>query len=104
MLRYDRREQKSFEFIALNKQDKTDAVTVGVPSIYDFTDFEREEPLHANLCFRKDRNLQKHKTTDITVTTIGRADISSLPQYEQAVLFSALLKRMNELMRGGEEK
>lgn len=104
MLRYDRREQKSFEFIALNKQDKTDAVSNGAPSIYDFTDCERENLLRANLRLRKDRNLRKHKMADINVTTIGRADISSLPQYEQTVLFSALLKRMNELMRGGEEK
>lgn len=104
MLRYDRREQKSFDFIALNKQDKTDALTIGAPSIYDFTDCEHEGQLRANLRLSKDRNLQKHKTTDITVTTIGRADISSLPQYGQTVLFSALLKRMNELMRGGKEK
>lgn len=104
MLRYDRRVQKSFDFIALNKQDKTDALIFGAPSIYDFTDCERENPLRANLRLRKDRNLRKHKTTDIIVTTIGRADPSALPQYEQTVLFSALLKRMNELMRGGEEK
>lgn len=104
MLRYGRRVQKSFEFIALNKQDKTDAVSYSVPSIYDFTDCEREDLLRANLRLRKGRNLRKHKTTDITVTIIGRADPSALPQYEQAVLFSALLKRMNELMRGGEEK
>lgn len=104
MLRYDRREQKSFDFIALNKQDKTDALTFGAPSIYDFTDCECEDPLRANLLLKKGRNLQKHNTTDIKVTTIGKADISSLPQYEQAVLFSALLKRMNELMRGGKEK
>lgn len=101
MLRYDRREQKSFDFIALNKQDKTDAVSYDAPSIYDFRDCERENLLRANLRLKKARNLQKHNTTDITVTTIGRADISSLPQYEQTVLFSALLKRMNELMRGG---
>ena len=104
MLRYDCRKQLSFEFIALNKQDKTDAVSYIAPSIYDFTDCEREDPLRTNLRLRKARNLRKRKTTDITVTTIGRADISSLPQYEQTVLFSALLKRMNELMRGGEEK
>ena len=104
MLRYGRRVQKSFEFIALNKQDKTDAVSYSAPSIYDFTDCEREDLLRANLRFRKGRNLRKHKTTDITVTIIGRADPYALPQYEQAVLFSALLKRMNELMRGGEEK
>lgn len=104
MLRYDRRVQKSFDFIALNKQDKTDAVSYSAPSIYDFTDRERENLLRANSRLRKARNLQKPKTTDIKVTTIGRADISSLPQYEQTVLFSALLKRMNELMRGGEEK
>ena len=104
MLRYDRREQKSFEFIALNKQDKTDALIFGAPSIYDFTDCERENLLRVNLRLKKGRNLRKCKTTNITVTTIGRADISSLPQYEQTVFFSALLKRMNELMRGGEEK
>ena len=104
MLRYDRREQKSFEFIALNKQEKTDAVSNGAPSIYDFTDCERENLLRVNLRLKKGRNLRKCKTTNITVTTIGRADISSLPQYEQTVFFSALLKRMNELMRGGEEK
>lgn len=104
MLRYDCRKKLSFEFIALNKQDKTDVTTIGAPSIYDFTDCERENPLRANLRLRKGRNLQKHKATDIKVTTIGRADIFSLPQYEQTVLFSALLKRMNELMRGGEEK
>ena len=104
MLRYDRRVQKSFDFIALNKQEKTDAVTYSASSIYDFTDCERESLLRANLLLRKARNLRKHKTTDIKVITIGKADISSLPQYEQTVLFSALLKRMNELMRGGEEK
>lgn len=104
MLRYDRREQKSFDFIALNKPDKTDAVSYDAPSIYGFTDCEREDLLRVNLRLKKGRNLREHKTTDIKVTTIGRADISSLPQYEQTVLFSALLKRMNELMRGGEEK
>ena len=104
MLRYDRRKQLSFKFIALNNQDKSDAVTVGVPSIYGLTDCERENQLRVNLCLKNGRNLRKHKTTDIKVTTIGRADISSLPQFEQTVLFSALLKRMNELMRGGEEK
>ena len=104
MLRYDRREQKSFDFIALNKQEKTDAVSNGAPSIYDFTDCERENLLRVNLRLKKGRNLRKHKTTDIKVITIGKADISSLPQYEQTVFFSALLKRINELMRGGEEK
>ena len=104
MLRYDRREQKSFDFIALNKQEKTDAVSNGAPSIYEFTDCERENLLRVNLRLKKGRNLRKHNTTDITVTTIGRADISSFPQYEQTVFFSALLQRINELMRGGEEK
>ena len=104
MLRYDCREQKSFDFIALNKPDKTDAVSYDAPSIYDFTDCERENLLRANLRFKKARNLQKHNTTDITVTTIGKADPSALPKCEQTILFGALLKRMNELMRGGEEK
>lgn len=104
MLRYGCRVQKSFEFIALNKQDKTGVTIIDAPSIYDFTDCEREDLLRANLRLKKDRGLQKRKTTDITVTTIGRADPSALPQYEQTVLFSALLKRVNELMRGGENK
>ena len=49
MLRYDCREQKSFDFIALNKQYKTDAVTVGVPSIYDLTDSEWNTAVYANV-------------------------------------------------------
>lgn len=49
MLRYDRRVQKSFDFIALNKQDKTDVVTVGVSSIYALTDSEWNTAVYANL-------------------------------------------------------
>ena len=49
MLRYDRRKQLSFDFIALNKQDKTDATTVGVPSIYDLTNIEWDTAFYANL-------------------------------------------------------
>ena len=49
MLRYDRRKQLSFKFIALNNQDKSDAVTVGVPSIYDLTDSEWNTAVYVNL-------------------------------------------------------
>ena len=49
MLRYDRRKQLSFKFIALNNQDKSDAVTVGVPSIYDLTDSEWNTAVYANI-------------------------------------------------------
>lgn len=49
MLRYDRRKELSFEFLALNEQDKTDAVTVGVPSIYDLADSEWNTAVYANL-------------------------------------------------------
>ena len=48
-------------------------------------------------------NLQKNKTTNFTVTVTGKADISSLPEYEKRIFYSALLRRITELMRGGDE-
>ena len=48
-------------------------------------------------------NLQKNKTTDFTVIVTGKADISSLPEYEKRIFYSALLSRITELMRGGDE-
>lgn len=48
-------------------------------------------------------NLQKNKTTNFTVTVTGKADISSLPEYEKRIFCSALLSRITELMRGGEK-
>ena len=48
-------------------------------------------------------NLQKNKTTNFTVTVTGKADISSLPEYEKRIFYSALLSRITELMRGGEK-
>ena len=47
--------------------------------------------------------MQKNKTTNFTVTVTGKADISSLPEYEKRILYSALLSRITELMRGGDE-
>ena len=54
--------------------------------------------------FLEDRNLQGHKPTNITVTATAKADIAVLPKHEQKALFSTSLKRMGELMQGGEEK
>ena len=48
-------------------------------------------------------NLQKNKTTNFTVTVTGKADISSLPEYEKRIFYSALLSHITELMRGGEK-
>lgn len=48
-------------------------------------------------------NLQKNKTTNFTVTVTGKADISSLPEYEKRIFYSALLRRITELMLGGDE-
>lgn len=48
-------------------------------------------------------NLQKNKTTNFTVTVTGKADISSLSEYEKRIFYSALLSRITELMRGGEK-
>ena len=48
-------------------------------------------------------NLQGNKTTNFTVTVKGKADISSLPEYEKRILYSALLRLITELMRGGDE-
>ena len=48
-------------------------------------------------------NLQGNKTTNFTVIVTGKADISSLPEYEKRIFCSALLSRMTELMRGGEK-
>lgn len=48
-------------------------------------------------------NLQGNKTTNFTVIVTGKADISSLPEYEKRILYSALLNRITELMRGGEK-
>ena len=47
--------------------------------------------------------MQKNKTTNFTVTVTGKADISSLPEYEKRIFYSALLNRITELMRGGDE-
>ena len=47
--------------------------------------------------------MQKNKTTNFTVTVTGKADITSLPEYEKRILYSALLSRITELMRGGEK-
>ena len=48
-------------------------------------------------------NLQGNKTKDYEVTVAGKADISSLPEYEKRLFYSALLSRITELMRGGEK-
>ena len=48
-------------------------------------------------------NLQENKTKDFTVIVTGKADITSLPEYEKRILYSALLSRITELMRGGEK-
>ena len=47
--------------------------------------------------------MQKNKTTNFTVTVTSKADISSLPEYEKRIFYSALLSRITELMRGGEK-
>ena len=47
--------------------------------------------------------MQGNKTTNFTVTVTGKADISSLPEYEKRIFYSALLRRITELMRGGDE-
>ena len=47
--------------------------------------------------------MQKNKTTNFTVTVTGKADISSLPEYEKRIFYSALLSRISELIRGGEK-
>ena len=47
--------------------------------------------------------MQKNKTTNFTVIVTGKADISSLPEYEKRIFYSALLSRITELMRGGEK-
>ena len=47
--------------------------------------------------------MQGNKTKDYEVTVAGKADISSLPEYEKRLFYSALLSRITELMRGGEK-
>ena len=46
--------------------------------------------------------MQKNKTKDSTVIVTGKADITSLPEYEKRIFYSALLSRITELMRGGD--
>ena len=48
-------------------------------------------------------NLQENQTKTYEVTVTGKADISSLPEYEKRIFYSALLSRITELMRGGEK-
>ena len=47
--------------------------------------------------------MQKNKTKDFTVIVTGKADISSLPEYEKRIIYLTLLSRITELMRGGEK-
>lgn len=49
------------------------------------------------------RNLQGNKTKTYEVTVTGRADISSLPEYERQIFYSTLLKHITELMQGGDK-
>ena len=54
--------------------------------------------------FLEDRNLQGHRTTNISVTSTAKADIAVLLKHEHKVLSNTSLKRMGELMQGGEEE
>lgn len=47
--------------------------------------------------------MQGNKTKTYEVTVTGKADISSLPEYEKRIFYSALLSRITELMQGGEK-
>ena len=47
--------------------------------------------------------MQKNKTTNFTVIVTDKADIYSLPEYAKRILYSALLRRITELIRGGDE-
>ena len=49
------------------------------------------------------QNLQGNKTKTYEVTVTGRADISSLPEYERQIFYSTLLKHITELMQGGDK-
>ena len=53
----------------------------------------------------EDRNLQENKTKkDIEVRSIGKPNISALSESEQAVFYATLLKRITELVKGGDRK
>lgn len=48
--------------------------------------------------------MQGHRTTNIAVTSTAKADIAVLLKHEHKVLSNTSLKRMGELMQGGEEE
>lgn len=47
--------------------------------------------------------MQGNKTKAYEVTVTGRADISSLPEYERQIFYSTLLEHISELMQGGDK-
>mgnify|MGYP001622990927 FL=1 len=47
--------------------------------------------------------MQGNKTKTYEVTVTGKADISSLPEYERQIFYSTLLEHISELMRGGDK-
>ena len=47
--------------------------------------------------------MQENKTKTYEVTVTGKADISSLPEYERQIFYSTLLERITELMQGGDQ-
>ena len=51
----------------------------------------------------EEQNLQGNKTKTYEVTVTGRADISSLPEYEKQIFFNTLLQHISALMQGGDK-
>ena len=49
----------------------------------------------------EDRNLQENKTISIEVRAIGEPSIKTLSESEQAVFFTTLFKRIQELASKG---
>lgn len=47
--------------------------------------------------------MQGNKTKTYEVTVAGKADISSLSEYERRIFYSTLLERITELMQGGDK-
>ena len=52
----------------------------------------------------EDRNLQETKTKTIEVKVIGEPSIDTLSESEQAVFFTTLFKRIQELASEGEKR
>ena len=58
-------------------------------------------PFFVQIFKSEDRNLQENKTQSIEVRAIGEPNIKALSESEQAVFFTTLFKRIQELASKG---